>query len=52
MGYFKLNIGAAQTDVHDPNALEIERIYVVEHHQGKNWFLDAQRDYWESQNIG
>ncbi len=42
VGYFKLNIGAAQTDVHDPNALEIERIYVVEHHQGKkigSWML-------------
>ncbi|WP_421802165.1 GNAT family N-acetyltransferase [Flagellimonas sp.] len=42
VGYFKLNIGTAQTDVHDPNALEIERIYVLENHQGKtigSWML-------------
>ncbi|WP_437395986.1 GNAT family N-acetyltransferase [Flagellimonas lutimaris] len=42
VGYFKLNVASAQTDVHDPNALEIERIYVVEAHQGKKigaWML-------------
>ena len=42
IGYFKLNIEAAQTDVHDPNALEIERIYVLVDHQGKKigtWML-------------
>ncbi len=42
VGYFKLNIGTAQTDVHDPNALEIERIYVLGDHQGKKigaWML-------------
>ncbi|MGN7513529.1 MAG: GNAT family N-acetyltransferase [Allomuricauda sp.] len=42
VGYFKLNIGAAQTDVHDPEALEIERIYVLGDHQGKkigSWML-------------
>ena len=42
VGYFKLNIEAAQTDVHDPNALEIERIYVLGEHQGKKigaWML-------------
>lgn len=42
VGYFKLNIGAAQTDVHDPNALEIERIYVIGEHQSKkigSWML-------------
>ncbi|MBA4745399.1 MAG: GNAT family N-acetyltransferase [Muricauda sp.] len=42
VGYFKLNIGTAQTDVHDPNALEIERIYVLGEHQGKKigaWML-------------
>ena len=35
VGYFKINVGAAQTDVHDPVALEIERIYVLGAHQGK-----------------
>ncbi|WP_318311162.1 GNAT family N-acetyltransferase [Flagellimonas crocea] len=42
LGYFKLNIASAQTDVHDPNALELERIYVLESHQGKkvgSWML-------------
>lgn len=42
VGYFKLNINVAQTDVHDPNALEIERIYVLGNHQGKKigtWML-------------
>lgn len=35
IGYFKLNAGNAQTDVHDERALEIERIYVIESYQGK-----------------
>ena len=35
VGYFKLNMDTAQTDVHDPNAMEIERIYVLGDHQGK-----------------
>lgn len=35
VGYFKLNVGGAQTDVHDKNAMEIERIYVLGEHQGK-----------------
>lgn len=28
IGYLKINTGKAQTEHHDPNALEIERIYV------------------------
>ena len=36
VGYFKLNMGTAQTDVHDENAMELERIYVVQQYQGKN----------------
>lgn len=35
IGYFKLNFGHAQTDSHDPNALEIERIYLLEQYTGK-----------------
>ncbi|SHH07841.1 GNAT family N-acetyltransferase [Flagellimonas flava] len=35
VGYFKLNLGEAQTDVKDPNAMELERIYVQSSHQGK-----------------
>lgn len=35
VGYFKLNVESAQSDVQDPKALEIERIYVLNEHQGK-----------------
>lgn len=34
-GYIKVNLGPAQTDIQDSNSLEIERIYVLEKHQGK-----------------
>ncbi|NAY91577.1 GNAT family N-acetyltransferase [Muricauda sp. JGD-17] len=37
IGYFKLNVNDAQTDVHDLDSLEIERIYVLETYQGKNF---------------
>jgi ribosomal protein S18 acetylase RimI-like enzyme len=33
-GYMKINQGDAQTDLRDPEALEIERIYVVRDFQG------------------
>lgn len=42
VGYFKLNTETAQTDVHEPSALEIERIYVIKEQQGKKigaWML-------------
>lgn len=42
VGYFKLNLNDSQTDIKDRNALEIERIYVLESHQGKQigaWML-------------
>jgi diamine N-acetyltransferase len=34
VGYLKLNSGLAQTDLHDPKALEIERIYVLKDYLG------------------
>ena len=34
-GYLKLNEGPAQTDIHDNESLEIERIYVSQDFQGK-----------------
>lgn len=34
-GYLKLNEFKAQTDINDPQALEIERIYVTKEFQGK-----------------
>ncbi|WP_294279420.1 GNAT family N-acetyltransferase [uncultured Chryseobacterium sp.] len=35
IGYLKLNSGTAQTELQDDTALEIERIYVKNSHQGK-----------------
>lgn len=35
VGYLKLNFGDAQTDLKDPKALEIERIYVTKDFYGK-----------------
>ena len=34
-GYLKLNFGGAQKELQDPNAVEIERIYVRSAYQGK-----------------
>ncbi len=36
IGYLKLNFGAAQTELKDPQAVEIERIYVINEYHGKN----------------
>lgn len=35
IGYLKVNTGQAQTEIKDPNALEIERIYVLKEYYGK-----------------
>jgi ribosomal protein S18 acetylase RimI-like enzyme len=35
IGYLKVNYGNAQTELKDPNAFEIERIYVLKEFQGK-----------------
>lgn len=35
IGYLKLNTAKAQTELQDPNALEIERIYVIQAFHGK-----------------
>jgi diamine N-acetyltransferase len=35
IGYLKVNYGQSQTDIKDENALEIERIYVLNEFQGK-----------------
>ena len=34
-GYLKVNTSTAQTELHDADALEIERIYVINEFQGK-----------------
>lgn len=36
IGYLKVNYGKAQTELQDPDALEIERIYVTQEYQGFN----------------
>lgn len=36
IGYLKLNMGRAQTELQDDKALEIERIYVTKEFHGKN----------------
>ena len=35
IAYFKINAGNAQTDLKEASGLEIERIYVLQNHQGK-----------------
>ena len=35
IGYLKLNVGQAQTEIKDDQALEIERIYVLQEYHGK-----------------
>ena len=35
MGFLKINLGSAQTETMPTTTLEIERIYIVEKHQGK-----------------
>jgi len=35
IGYFKVNFGDAQTELHDHKAMELERIYVKKEFQGK-----------------
>lgn len=35
IGYLKLNVGQAQTELKEDGALEIERIYVLHEYQGK-----------------
>ncbi|MFC0517782.1 GNAT family N-acetyltransferase [Mucilaginibacter angelicae] len=35
LGYLKLNLGQAQTEIRDNQALEIERIYVLQAYHGK-----------------
>ena len=36
IGYLKINFGNEQTDVKDPKAMEIERIYILSEYFGKN----------------
>lgn len=35
VGYFKINFGDAQIELQDPQALELERIYVLKEFQGR-----------------
>ncbi len=54
VGYFKLNEYGAQSDVHDPNAIELERIYVLEGFQGRNigrFMLEATIKFAKERNM-
>src|SRR5690606_2378381 len=35
LGYFKLNQGGAQTELQEAGSMELERLYVLQAHQGK-----------------
>lgn len=50
-GYFKLNTGKAQTELREPDGMEIERIYVLAGYQGRGigarmleWICSHARD--------
>ena len=48
VGYTKLNLAAAQTDVQDPESLEVARLYTLEEVWGKGvgqFLLDAALDF-------
>jgi diamine N-acetyltransferase len=54
VGYFKINVGNAQTEDIDPNAMELQRIYILENHQGKkigNAILAKVEQLAKEQNI-
>src|SRR5699024_2838165 len=42
-GYLKLNVGAAQTEPDYPEALEIQRIYVLQKYQGQKMGLSMMQ---------
>lgn len=53
-GYIKVNFATAQTDINDPDSLELERIYVLKEHQGKKigqYLLDAARTIAVQNNL-
>jgi GNAT superfamily N-acetyltransferase len=48
VGYTKVNLAAAQTDVQDPESLEVARLYTLEEVWGKGvgqFLLDAALDF-------
>lgn len=54
IGYLKVNIGDAQTEMKDNNALEIERIYVLKEFHGKKvgqMLLDKAIELAREKNI-
>lgn len=54
VGYIKLNYRSAQTEFKDPDAVEIERIYVMAYQQGKkvgNQLLDFAIEEAMEQNL-
>lgn len=53
LGYFKLNFHDAQTEIKDPAAAELERIYVTSEYQGMKigqWMLEQALEIAQSKN--
>eukprot|EP01119_Soliformovum_irregulare_P010797 TRINITY_DN2660_c0_g1_i1.p1 TRINITY_DN2660_c0_g1~~TRINITY_DN2660_c0_g1_i1.p1 ORF type:complete len:178 (+),score=40.81 TRINITY_DN2660_c0_g1_i1:125-658(+) len=51
LGYLKVNFGDAQNEIRDPDAMEIQRLYVLKEHQNKkiggkmiDWAMQMARD--------
>lgn len=54
VAYFKLNYNQAQSDLKDPNAMEIERIYVLKEYQNLNigkFLLDQIKEIAKSKRL-
>ena len=54
-GYLKLNYATAQTELQDPNALEVERIYILQQYQGQQigkHLINFTIDTAVTQNLG
>jgi len=54
IGYLKINIGSAQTELKDENGLEIERIYVLKEFHGKKmgqFLLDKAFEIAKQRNM-
>lgn len=54
VAYFKLNYNQAQSDLKDPDAMEIERIYVVKKYQNLNigkFLLDQIKEIAKSKRL-
>jgi ribosomal protein S18 acetylase RimI-like enzyme len=47
IGYLKVNLGNAQTEMHAESGMEVERIYILQCHQGKGFGLQLLNKAFE-----